>query len=66
MGRIKITAVKNLAEELIKEHGGKFKDDFEHNKKVLTEIKPMKSKKIMNQTAGYITRVMKRLKKTGL
>jgi len=66
MGRIKTTAVKAVANELIREYGDKFTDDFEHNKRVLNEIKPMKSKRIRNIIAGYIAAEMKKLKRTGI
>jgi small subunit ribosomal protein S17e len=66
MGKVKNTAIKTLAEQLILEHTKKFNDDFEHNKKVLDELKPIKSKKIRNIIAGYITRRMKKIKETGI
>ena len=66
MGRIKITAVKNLADELIEQHGEKFSSDFEKNKTTLDEVKEIKSKKIRNIVAGYITRQMQKIKKSGI
>ena len=66
MGRIKTISVKTLGNELIKEHGDKFTDDFGKNKKILAEIKDVKSKKIKNILTGYITKEMKRVKKSGL
>ena len=66
MGRIKITAIKTLANELIEEFGDRFSDDFEKNKTVLNEIKEIKSKKVRNILAGYITRQMQKIKKSGI
>lgn len=66
MGRVKTTAVKTVANELIREHGDKFSDDFDHNKKVLEDIKPVKSKRVRNTIAGYITNEMRKLKRTGI
>lgn len=66
MGRVKSVAIKTLGDELISQHGDKFTEDFEVNKKVLGEVKPIKSKRIRNILAGYITRKMKTLKKRGL
>ncbi|MEM5812383.1 MAG: 30S ribosomal protein S17e [Candidatus Aenigmatarchaeota archaeon] len=66
MGRIKSIAVKNLGDELIRLHGNKFTEDFERNKKVLDEIKKIKSKRTRNILAGYITKQMKKIKKTGI
>ena len=64
MGRVKTTAVKNLARDLLEEHGKKFTADFEKNKKIIDEVRPIKSKKIRNIVAGYIAKVMKRIEKT--
>lgn len=66
MGRIKITAIKTLANELIEQHGDKFSSDFEKNKIALNEVKDIKSKKIRNITAGYITKQMQKIKKSGI
>jgi len=66
MGRIKITAIKNLANELVEEHGDKFSTDFEKNKAALNEIKDVKSKKTRNMLAGYITTQMQKIKKSGI
>lgn len=66
MGRIKNVAIKTLGKELIKEHGKKFSEDFGKNKKVLGEVKTIKSKKIRNVLAGYITKEMKKIKKSGI
>jgi small subunit ribosomal protein S17e len=62
MGRIKSTAIKNLAREIVYEHGEKFTTDFEKNKKIIQEIKHIQSKKIRNVVAGYITKEKEREK----
>ena len=62
MGRIKITSIKRLAHELLKEHGKEFKEDFEKNKSVLSELQPIESKKVRNIIAGYITKEVRRRK----
>ncbi len=66
MGRIKTISIKMLGNQLIREHSNKFTDDFEKNKEILAEIKDIKSKKIKNVLAGYITKEMKKISKTGL
>ncbi len=66
MGRIKTIAVKTLGNDLIKEHSDKFSGDFDKNKDVLGELKYIKSKKVRNTLAGYITKEMKRIEKSGL
>ena len=66
MGRIKTVSIKTLGNELIREHGKKFTDNFEKNKEILGTIKNIKSKKIKNILAGYITKEIKRSSKSGL
>ena len=60
MGRIKNTAIKTLGSELIMKHGDKFSTDFVKNKEVLKEIIDIKSKRIRNILAGYITTQMQK------
>jgi small subunit ribosomal protein S17e len=60
MGRIKSTAIKNLARDILEEHGDKFSTDFEKNKKLIEGIRSIESKKIKNVVAGYITKEIKR------
>jgi small subunit ribosomal protein S17e len=64
MGRIKSTAIKNLARELLEVQGNKFTTDFEKNKKVVGEMKHIQSKKVRNVVTGYITSEMEKAKKS--
>lgn len=66
MGRVKTVSIKVVGNQIIKEHGKLFTDSFEKNKKVLNEIMEIKSKKVKNILTGYITKEIKRMKKTGL
>ncbi|NIO22418.1 MAG: 30S ribosomal protein S17e [Candidatus Aenigmarchaeota archaeon] len=66
MGRIKTASIKVMGNQIIKEHGKLFTDNFEKNKEVLDEVREIKSKKIKNILAGYITKEIKRMKKSGL
>ncbi|MBU0898586.1 MAG: 30S ribosomal protein S17e [Nanoarchaeota archaeon] len=66
MGRIKTTPVKTLGDELIKAHPKSFSEDFDKNKQALGEVKKIKSKKIRNVVAGYITKKMQKIKKSGI
>ena len=66
MGRIKSIPVKNLARELMDEHGDRFGTDFDENKKIVDEVKNIDSKKIRNTVAGYITKEMEKAKKSGV
>lgn len=60
MGRIKTIPIKTLGDQLIKDHGDRFTTDFEKNKVILGSLKNIKSKKIRNILAGYITKEIKR------
>ncbi len=62
MGRIKSVPVKNLGDDLMATHGKKFATDFDKNKKVLDEVKKIKSKRTRNVVAGYITKQMQKIK----
>jgi small subunit ribosomal protein S17e len=66
MGSVKSVAIKTLGKEMIMEHGKKFSTDFEKNKAAINEIKEIKSKKIGNMLAGYVTRKMRQMQKTGI
>lgn len=66
MGRIKSIPVKNLAREIIAEHGDRFGTDFDKNKEIVNEVKKIDSKKIRNTVAGYITKEMEKAKKSGV
>ena len=58
MGKVRTVVVKNYANMLLEKFPDYFKKDFEHNKKVLDEIAVIKSKKLKNQIAGYITHLL--------
>ena len=59
MGRIKTSFVKRLGKDLYEAHGDKFTDNFDKNKKVLDEFIEVKSKKLRNILAGYMTNLKK-------
>ena len=65
MGRIKSIPIKTLGNRLMEEHGDKFTTDFDKNKEVLGGLKDIKSKKVRNVLAGYITKKMKKADKSG-
>ncbi len=60
MGRIKTALIKRIASTLLEKYPERFSSDFEKNKEVLKEIMEIKSKKIRNMVAGYITSYLKR------
>ena len=59
MGRIKTQLVKSVTHKLVKEHGEEFANDFNKNKKLVSELTDVDSKKIRNVIAGYLTRLKK-------
>ena len=59
MGRIKTTLIKRLTLKLYKEYRDQFKEDYEHNKKIVEELTDVESKKIRNVIAGYLTRLVR-------
>ena len=60
MGRIKITLVKRTAEDLIRNHPDKLKNNFEDNKKIVEELLIIPSKKLRNLIAGATTKLVKK------
>ena len=59
MGRIKTKEIKRTGKELMERFPDKFAPDFDHNKKVLSDIGLSVSKTVRNKIAGYITRQTK-------
>jgi len=65
MGKVRIGLVKRTARRLIATYPDLFTEDFEHNKKVVSQLVETNSKKLRNQIAGYVTRLVKLYKRTG-
>ena len=59
MGRIKTALIKRATFELYTKFKDKFKDNYEENKKIVEQLADVKSKKIRNVIAGYITKLKK-------
>ncbi len=59
MGRIRIGSVKRDAKKILSLDKGNFTTKFEDNKKAVDEIAEIKTKKLRNLIAGYITKKMK-------
>ncbi len=60
MGNIRPTYIKRVAIELVKVYPGEFTEDFEHNKKKVSELSDVGSILMRNRIAGYITRYRQR------
>ena len=59
LGNIRQTFIKNIAIDLVKIYPKQFKhDDFQHNKKKVSELCDVGSKLLRNRIAGYVTRYL--------
>lgn len=59
MGKVRTSLVKRTARKLLEMYPDLFTRDFEHNKRVVSQLIEYKSKKLRNQIAGYITHLVK-------
>ena len=59
MGRVKPTYIKRSGDYIIENHMDLVSEDFEENKRLLTEVFDI-SKNHRNRLAGYITRAKRR------
>ena len=60
MGRIKTMLVKRTTNQLLKEYPEVFTKDFTQNKELVSKHLDVKSKKIRNTIAGYVTRLRRK------
>lgn len=59
MGRIKTKPIKSAGDELFDKYGESFSKDFSKNKLALPQHAELRSKKIRNILAGYLTKKAK-------
>jgi len=57
MGNIKTSFVKRVGKQLFSDHGDKFTKDYTSNKEAIDKLADIKSKKMRNIIAGYVTRL---------
>ena len=55
MGNVRTEKVKRIARELLRRYPDRFTADYEENKKMLSSLVNLPSKKLRNMIAGYIT-----------
>ncbi|MDO8338362.1 MAG: 30S ribosomal protein S17e, partial [Microcella sp.] len=55
MGNIRPTYIKRVAIELVERFPEKFTEDFDHNKKAVSELADFQGKSLRNRVAGYVT-----------
>ncbi|CAD8163910.1 unnamed protein product [Paramecium pentaurelia] len=61
MGRVRNKTVKKAAKVLIEKYYMKLTSDFHFNKKILSEVGQVPSKKLRNKIAGFATHLLKRI-----
>ena len=59
MGRIKTALVKRITNEIVERYKKDLTTDFDKNKVLVSARADIKSKKIRNVIAGYVTRLMR-------
>jgi len=57
MGRIKTLPIKRVTKEIFTRYKDKISSDYEKNKEFLAKVAEIRSKKIRNIIAGYLTRL---------
>jgi len=63
LGKVRTSLVKRTARELLAKYPDLFTEDFQHNKKAVSQLTAWGSKKLRNQVAGYVTSLVKLQKK---
>ncbi len=58
LGKVRTEHIKRIAQELISRYPEMFTRDFESNKKVVSELTNISSKRLRNRVAGYITQLV--------
>lgn len=61
LGNIRPTYIKRVAIELVKLYPNEFTADYEHNKKMVSELTDVRSVLMRNRIAGYISRYRLRI-----
>ncbi len=64
MGRVRPRYIKSLARRLLEVYPDRFNEDFENNKRAVSELADIPSKSVRNKVAGEITRMIKRMKES--
>lgn len=62
IGRIKTVLAKRVSKQLVREHPEEFNEDFDKNKEILKKYAVIKSTKLRNVIAGYVSRLVRQAK----
>ena len=60
MGRIKTQQIKRVTTDIFSKYKEQFNENFETNKKEVSKVAKIGSKKLRNVIAGYVTRLAKK------
>jgi len=60
MGRVRTRQIKVISQSILDLAGKEFTADFEHNKVIIGDYADIKSKRLRNFVAGYITHLVKK------
>lgn len=63
MGKVYTSLIKRTARKLMELYPGEVSEDFEKNKEIASKYLEVESKRLRNQVAGYLTRLVKLSKK---
>merc|ERR1711933_191800 len=63
MGKIRTKTVKKAARSIVEKYYDRLSLDFQVNKRVCDDVAETPSKRMRNQIAGYVTRLMKRVER---
>ncbi|KAM0688192.1 40S ribosomal protein S17 [Conglomerata obtusa] len=61
MGRIRNKIIKRAAKQIVEKYYMKLDTDFHFNKRVTEDVAVIRTKRLKNKVAGYITVLMKRI-----
>ncbi|ACP35950.1 SSU ribosomal protein S17E (rps17E) [Sulfolobus islandicus Y.G.57.14] len=62
MGNIYTKDIKRIVKEIYNQYKDEIKDDYNTNKQIVVRYVDVKSKKVRNRIAGYLTRYYKIMK----
>lgn len=63
MGRVRTKTVKRAAKVLLEKHYQKLTNDFHINKRILSEVAKVPTKRLRNKIAGFATHLVKRIQR---
>jgi len=58
MGRIKTQLIKRVSNDIVARHKDTLKKDYYENRAIISQLAEIRSKKLRNVIAGYVTRLM--------